>query len=128
MEEDRQNAGAQRMQADNLLISLCPLASFLTTFPAEVLLGVFMCAVGVEGCVLSLTLKRLRYYIQRSPAQCTRLVPLWEIRILQDLFYSPYAQAGKDFFLAEVVYEAIGRFDDSMWTETAVPYHKDDEA
>ena len=69
-----------------------------------------------------------RLYILRSPAQCTRLVPLWEIRILRDLLYSPYAQAGKDFFLAEVVYEAIGRFDDSMWTETAVPYHKDDEA
>lgn len=67
-------------------------------------------------------------YIQRSPAQCTRLVPLEEIRILRNLFYSLYAQAGKDFFLAEVVYESIGRFDDAKRPEAAVAYHKDDEA
>ena len=69
-----------------------------------------------------------RLYIQRSPAQCTRLVPLWEIRILRDLFYSPNAQACKHFFLAEVVYESIGRFDDTNRAEAAVAYHKDDEA
>ena len=58
------------------------------------------------------------YIIDNSPAFLSGIAPLNKYE-LRDLFYSPYAQAGKDFFLAEVVYEAIGRFDDSMWTETA---------
>ena len=71
---------------------------------------------------------KFRYYMQRSPAQCTRLVPLGEIRILRDLLYSPYAQTCKDFFLAEIVYEAVRRFDDANRAEAAVAYHKDYEA
>ena len=47
---------------------------------------------------------------------------------LRDLFYSPYAQACKYFFLAEVIDESIGRFDDAKRPEAAVPYHKDDKA
>ena len=48
--------------------------------------------------------------------------------ILRNLPYPPHTQTSEDFFLAEVVDEAVGRFDDSMWAEGAVAYHQYDQA
>ena len=67
----------------------------------------------------------LLYIIDNSPAFLSgmHLLDKYELR---DLFYSPYAQACKYFFLAEVIDESIGRFDDAKRPEAAVADHKDD--
>ena len=50
-----------------------------------------------------------------------------QLGILLYLLYSLYTQTGKDFFLAEIIDEAVGWFDDSMWANAAVAYHKYDQ-
>lgn len=47
--------------------------------------------------------------------------------ILRNLPYPLHTQTSEDFFLAEVVDEAVGRFDDTNRAEAAVSYHKDDK-
>ena len=47
--------------------------------------------------------------------------------VIRLLFYSPYAQACKHFFLAEVIDESIGRFDDAKRPEASEKLQKANE-
>ena len=54
-------------------------------------------------------------------------IPQFLVIFLRSIVYSSYSDPGEDFFLAEVVYEAVRRFDDAKRAEAAVAYHKDDK-
>ena len=54
-------------------------------------------------------------------------IPQFLVILLQSILYSSYSDPGVDLFLAEIVYEVVGRFDDAKRPEAAVAYHKDDK-
>ena len=54
-------------------------------------------------------------------------IPQFLAILLRSILYSSYSDPGEDLFLAEIVYEAVGRLDDSMWAKTAVAKHQYDQ-
>ena len=55
-------------------------------------------------------------------------IPQFLVILLRGILYSSYSDPGEDLFLAEIVYEAVRRFDDTNRAEAAVAYHKDEKA
>ena len=53
-------------------------------------------------------------------------IPQFLVILLRNVIYSSYSDPGEDFFLAEIVYEAVGGLDNANRAETAVAYHQYD--